>query len=80
MARRTEDHPLEYATFEGEIPKGEYGAGGVIVWDCGTYTTAGNQEMSKGLERGHLSFQLHGEKLQAGEKPTRIGAVRTLSG
>jgi DNA ligase D-like protein (predicted 3'-phosphoesterase) len=37
MARRTEDHPLEYSTFEGVIPEGEHGTGGVIVWDHGTY-------------------------------------------
>ena len=72
MARRTEDHPLQYATFEGVIPQGEYGAGGVIVWDRGTYTNAGEQEMTEGLERGHLSFRLHGEKLRGGYALTRI--------
>ena len=64
MARRTEDHPLEYATFEGVIPQGEDGAGGVIVWDRGTYINATQREMSEGLTRGHLSFRLQGEKLQ----------------
>ncbi len=72
MARRTEDHPLEYATFEGVIPKGEYGAGGVIVWDRGTYTNATGHDMTEGLERGHLSFYLHGEKLRGGYALTRI--------
>ena len=43
MARRTEDHPLEYATFEGVIPLGEYSAGGVIVWEHGTYTNAADR-------------------------------------
>ncbi len=72
MARRTEDHPLEYATFEGVIPHGEYGAGGVIVWDHGTYANATDREMAEGLERGHLSFRLHGEKLRGGYALTRI--------
>jgi DNA ligase D-like protein (predicted 3'-phosphoesterase) len=72
MARRTEDHPLDYASFEGVIPEGEYGAGAVIVWDRGTYANATMYEMSEGLERGHLSFQLHGEKLSGGYALTRI--------
>ena len=72
MARRTEDHPLEYARFEGVIPEGEYGAGGVIVWEHGTYTNATEREMTEGLQRGHLSFQLHGEKLRGGYALTRI--------
>jgi DNA ligase D-like protein (predicted 3'-phosphoesterase) len=72
MARRTEDHPLEYATFEGVIPHGEYGAGGVIVWDHGTYANATGHEMAEGLERGHLSFRLHGKKLRGRYALTRI--------
>jgi DNA ligase D-like protein (predicted 3'-phosphoesterase) len=72
MARRTEDHPLEYAAFEGVIPEGEYGAGGVIVGDRGTYANATKYEMTKGLDRGHLSVRLHGEKLRGGYALTRI--------
>jgi DNA ligase D-like protein (predicted 3'-phosphoesterase) len=72
MARRTEDHPLEYATFEGVIPEGEYGAGGVIVWDHGTYTNGTTHEMTECLERGHMSFHLHGAKLHGGYALTRI--------
>jgi DNA ligase D-like protein (predicted 3'-phosphoesterase) len=72
MARRTEDHPLEYATFEGVIPAGEYGAGGVIVWDHGTYANATKHEMTECLERGHMSVRLHGEKLRGGYALTRI--------
>jgi len=72
MARRTEDHPLDYATFEGVIPEGEYGAGGVIVWDRGTYTNTTDHDMADCLDRGHLSFQLHGEKLSGGYALTRI--------
>jgi DNA ligase D-like protein (predicted 3'-phosphoesterase) len=67
MARRTEDHPLEYATFEGVIPEGQYGAGGVIVWDHGIHANATTREMTEGLERGHLSFRLHGEQLRRGK-------------
>ena len=72
MARRTEDHPLEYATFEGVIPEGEYGAGGVIVWDHGTYANLTQHEMTDCLDRGHLSFYLDGEKLRGGFALTRI--------
>jgi DNA ligase D-like protein (predicted 3'-phosphoesterase) len=72
MARRTEDHPLEYETFEGVIPEGEYGAGGVIVWDRGTYTNESRREMADALRRGHLSFSLDGEKLHGGYALIRI--------
>jgi DNA ligase D-like protein (predicted 3'-phosphoesterase) len=72
MARRTEDHPLEYQTFEGVIPEGEYGTGGVIVWDRGTYTNDTDHAMADALQRGHLSFRLHGEKLRGGYALTRI--------
>ncbi len=61
MARRTEDHPLDHASFED-----------VIVWDRGTYSNATIYEMAEGLERGHLSFRLHGEKLKDGYALTRI--------
>lgn len=70
MARRTEDHPMEYETFEGVIPEGEYGAGRVIVWDRGTYTC--DRDMAEDLSRGHLSFQLNGEKLHGGFALTRF--------
>jgi DNA ligase D-like protein (predicted 3'-phosphoesterase) len=72
MARRTEDHPLEYETFEGVIPEGEYGAGVVLVWDRGTYTNESDQEMAEAVERGHLSFRLHGQKLRGGYALTRM--------
>src|ERR1700744_3800411 len=72
MARRTEDHPLEYADFEGVIPQGEYGAGPVIVCDRGTYTNATQRKMAEGLRHGHLSFRLHGQKLNGGFTLTRI--------
>src|SRR5688572_27549630 len=62
LAVRTEDHPLDYADFEGVIPKGEYGGGAVIVWDRGTWEPEGDAR--KGLERGRLTFDLHGAKLR----------------
>jgi bifunctional non-homologous end joining protein LigD len=61
LAVEVEDHPLEYGDFEGTIPKGEYGGGTVIVWDRGTWEPIGDPE--KGLKKGHLEFELHGEKL-----------------
>ena len=72
IARRTEDHPLEYAEFEGVIPDGEDGADGVIVWDHGTYANRTGYEMTRCLGRGHLSFRLNGEKLHGGYALTRI--------
>ncbi|NEI72908.1 DNA ligase D [Rhizobium lusitanum] len=61
LAVQTEDHPLEYGDFEGTIPKGEYGGGTVIVWDRGSWTPLGDPH--KGYAKGHLEFELHGEKL-----------------
>jgi bifunctional non-homologous end joining protein LigD len=61
LAVRTEDHPLSYGGFEGVIPKGEYGGGAVVVWDRGTWTP--REDPERGLAKGHLSFDLHGERL-----------------
>jgi DNA ligase D-like protein (predicted 3'-phosphoesterase) len=72
MARRTQDHPLEYATFDGTIPEGEHAAGPVIVWDHGVYANRTEHEMATCLGRGHLSFRLDGEKLHGGYALTRI--------
>jgi DNA ligase D-like protein (predicted 3'-phosphoesterase) len=72
MARRTEDHPLEYDVADRVIPDGEDGAGGVIVWDHGTYDNRTEHEMTTCHGRGHLSFRLDGEKLRRGYAPTRI--------
>ncbi len=66
LAIRTEDHPLEYANFEGVIPEGEYGAGPVMVWDLGTYETEGEGSPAGQLHRGELKFTLHGRKLRSG--------------
>jgi bifunctional non-homologous end joining protein LigD len=72
LAVRTEDHPIEYGTFEGIIPKGEYGGGTVVVWDRGEWEPIGDPH--EGLERGNLSFVLHGKKLHG-----RFRFVRTKS-
>jgi bifunctional non-homologous end joining protein LigD len=58
LAVHVEDHPLEYATFEGEIPKGQYGAGSVEVWDNGTY------ELLEEKKDGGLTVRLHGKRLE----------------
>src|SRR5512142_1285854 len=57
LAVEVEDHPLEYADFEGVIPEGEYGGGTVVLWDRGTWTPIGDPH--KGLQSGKLKFQLH---------------------
>ena len=62
LAVRTEDHPLDYAEFEGVIPKGEYGGGTVLVWDRGTWFPEGDPRAQ--LEKGRLTFTLDGEKLR----------------
>jgi DNA ligase D-like protein (predicted 3'-phosphoesterase) len=72
MARRTEDHPMEYATFEGTILEDEHGGDSVIVWDEGTYANKTEHEMTTCLGRGHLSFRLNGDKLRGGYALTRI--------
>src|SRR5947207_1954961 len=75
LAAQTEDHPFDYASFEGVIPAGQYGAGEMIVWDCGVYSPDeggtrfhdrdhAEAEIRKGLEKGKLSVELRGEKLK----------------
>ena len=61
LAVEVEDHPLDYGSFEGTIPKGEYGGGAVMVWDRGIWTPLGDPH--KGLAKGHLEFDLAGQKL-----------------
>jgi bifunctional non-homologous end joining protein LigD len=63
LAIQTEDHPLEYAKFQGQIPQGNYGAGDVILWDNGTFEVEGNLSAQQQLDRGELKFILHGKKL-----------------
>ena len=67
LAVEVEDHPLEYADFEGTIGKGNYGAGTVIVWDAGTYRNLDDsRDMAAAIEHGHAKFWLEGEKLRGG--------------
>ncbi len=87
LAVQTEDHPYDYASFEGVIPPGQYGAGEVIVWDCGVYSpdeggatwfhdrARAEREARAGLEKGKLSILLRGEKLKGS-----FALVRTKSG
>ncbi|WP_066781933.1 DNA ligase D [Sphingomonas sp. CCH5-D11] len=63
LAVRTEDHPLSYGTFEGTIPKGEYGGGTVMLWDRGTWSVIKGKS-AKDLEKGHLHFVLDGERMK----------------
>ena len=66
LAVRTEDHPLEYADFEGTIPEGQYGAGTVEIWDRGTFTPRQDIPVADALADGHLKFRLDGERLRGG--------------
>jgi bifunctional non-homologous end joining protein LigD len=89
LAVRTEDHPFEYGSFEGIIPAGQYGAGEVIVWDCGVYSPDEEEEtwfhdrdhaeklVRAGLEAGKLSLQLRGEKVKGSFALVRTKDAKT---
>jgi bifunctional non-homologous end joining protein LigD len=64
LAVHVEDHPLDYGSFEGIIPKGEYGGGTVMIWDRGQWLP--QDDPVRGYEKGHLAFTLAGEKLHGG--------------
>ena len=64
LAVRTEDHPLDYGTFEGTIPKGEYGGGTVMLWDRGRWIPEPGKDPRKTIEEGHLHFRLEGERMK----------------
>lgn len=77
LAVPTEDHPLEYADFEGTIPEGEYGAGTVLVWDRGTFRNLTEKKgqpipLAQALEHGHLTIWLEGQKLRGAYALTRF--------
>jgi bifunctional non-homologous end joining protein LigD len=72
LAVHVEDHPLEYADFEGVIPGGEYGGGDVIVWDHGTWEPYGTDDPAGAVAAGELHADVHGEKLRG-----RLVLVRT---
>ena len=63
LAMMVEDHPLDYGDFEGNIPKGNYGGGSVMLWDRGTFELIGEDDGLTQIARGDLKFILHGEKL-----------------
>lgn len=78
LAVPTEDHPLEYADFEGVIPEGEYGAGTVMVWDAGTYRNINTKDgervsMEDSLENGKVIVKLEGKKIRGGYALIRTG-------
>ncbi len=81
LAVPTEDHPLEYAEFEGVIPDGEYGAGTVMIWDTGTYSNlraskeGDGASMERAVEEGKIEIALKGKKLRGG-----YALVRTAKG
>ena len=64
LAVRTEDHPLSYATFEGTIPRGQYGGGTVMLWDRGIWIPHPDKDPRKTIEEGHLHFTLEGERMK----------------
>ncbi len=64
LAMRTEDHPLDYGTFEGTIPAGEYGGGTVMLWDRGRWIPHPDKDPRKTIEEGHLHFTLEGERMK----------------
>lgn len=72
LAIQTEDHPLDYSSFEGVIPEGEYGAGAVIQWDRGTYENIKKGQngeiipLDECLKKGKIEVKLHGQKLTGG--------------
>jgi len=75
LAVRTEDHPLEYADFEGDIPEREYGAGHVDLWDRGTWVP--EEAAVASLRRGKLKFELKGRRLKGRWALVRMGNAST---
>jgi DNA ligase D-like protein (predicted 3'-phosphoesterase) len=79
LAVPTEDHPLDYADFEGVIPEDEYGGGTVMIWDRGTFRNitekdGKKQSLKKAWENGHLLVELNGEKISGGYALHRTGS------
>jgi bifunctional non-homologous end joining protein LigD len=77
LAMEVEDHPVEYGSFEGIIPEGEYGGGTVMLWDTGTYEPE-TEDVGKALRAGELRFTLHGKKLKGGWVLVRTGGRKWL--
>ena len=78
LAMQVEDHPLEYAGFEGVIPEGEYGGGAVMIWDEGTYEMLDDVDPATALKKGELRFVLHGRKLTGRWTLVRTGPNKWL--
>ena len=77
LAMSTEDHPMDYASFEGTIPEGEYGAGTVMVWDTGTFENIKQSEgklipLEESYKNGQIEVFLHGKKLKGGYALIRL--------
>ncbi|MFZ5954946.1 MAG: DNA polymerase ligase N-terminal domain-containing protein [Nanoarchaeota archaeon] len=64
LAIETEDHPLEYANFEGFIPQGNYGAGEVIIWDKGSYENLSEDKIGDAYKKGNIKIHLIGKKIK----------------
>jgi DNA ligase D-like protein (predicted 3'-phosphoesterase) len=84
LAMPTEDHPLEYADFEGVIPEGEYGAGQIAIWDAGTYHPIASKDdgepipMPQAIANGRVRIWLDGNKLHGGYALTRMGSRKRV--
>ncbi|MFL5312868.1 MAG: DNA ligase D [Myxococcales bacterium] len=76
LAIQTEDHPLEYGSFEGRIPDGEYGAGDSLIWDNGTYESVPPGTPSEQRKKGHLRVRFHGKKLDGEWHLVRTGGMQ----
>lgn len=79
LAMQVEDHPIDYANFEGVIPEGEYGGGTVMVWDNGTWEPE-SPDVDAALKKGDLKFTLHGKKLKGSWVLVRTRGFGTSSG
>lgn len=78
LAVHVEDHPMDYAYFEGVIPRDNYGAGQVIVWDRGTYRNVRDEPVARGIAAGHVSVWLEGTKLRGGWSLQRMDGTSWL--
>ena len=87
LAMEVEDHPMGYNSFEGTIPKGQYGGGTVMLWDRGTYSPdevdgaeSAEDAVRRGLRSGKLAFTFHGERLRGSCYTVATGAIRMARG
>jgi bifunctional non-homologous end joining protein LigD len=81
LAMMTEDHPYDYAKFEGVIPEGNYGAGNVIIWDEGTWTLLEpGDDPVKAVERGKLTFSMRGKKMRGEWALVRLARGKSSKG